>query len=323
MLEQAEMESLSASLGDDSAPGAVAARSSSSGAVTPVTTGKRKRGRPRKVPLSREFVPNSDDEQEKLGEELGKRKTKKSAEAEAAEATEAAFVATESNLADDLKYSSNEEDLDDDDDADWEAVQDDVEEEDEEEEEEGLTVTIEGMDPGGQEAVVIEEGQIVDIGKEEKEKKVMPTFAFFGFFLSDGMGYLGDLPADTSASALLFGGPGRPDEHQDQQQQQVGQEGVVIEGVEEAEMQQVDESYDPTAFFSSIGKGDQQHQQQVEDDGQQQEHVTVVRRDWVWGKNCDRLTLGMSRHFILYFPSLFPDPGGSSWDGGGGHHRDA
>ena len=150
MLEQAEMESLGASLGEDSAPG-----------LTPKSSGSKKRGRPRKAPLSQEFVPNSDDEEQQQSPSLGKRKTKKSAEAAAAEAAEAALIAAGGSLADDLRYSSDEDDDDGGDDEDWQAVEDD------EEEEEGLTVTIEGVDAGGQEAqnVVIEEGQIVDIGK--------------------------------------------------------------------------------------------------------------------------------------------------------------
>ncbi len=73
------------------------------------------------------------------------------------------------------------------------------------------------------------------------------------------MGYYADLPADSSASALLFGGPG-----QAQESQEVQQNSDVIEGAAEAELQQVDESYDPTDFFSSIGKGGVEEQQHVE-----------------------------------------------------------
>ena len=241
IVEQAEVDSLGASLGEDS-----------NLAGTPLAPpGKRKRGRPRKIPLSSEFVPNSDDEAGSSPTKRGRRKTKKSAEAAAAEALEAALESGDV-LADDLRYSSDEDDDDEDpDDADWEAVEDDQDQVEEEEDGgEGLTVTIENMEEQ-QQAMVIEEGQIVDI---------------------DDMGYLGDLPADSSASALLFGGPGT---QQSQQPQEEGgeQQQQSVAGAEEAELQQVDESYDPTAFFSSIGKGDQSH----EEGGGGGEETPVVR----------------------------------------------
>ncbi len=148
MVEQAEMESLGASIGEESQPGF--------SMTTPLPKGKRKRGRPRKVPLTSEFVANSDDDDDD-DKPKSKRKTKKSAEAMASEAAELAFQESgEGNLADDLNFTSDEDD--DADDADWEAVGDD---DNAGEVDDGLTVTIENVD---QQNVVIEEGQIVDIG---------------------------------------------------------------------------------------------------------------------------------------------------------------
>jgi hypothetical protein len=201
MLEAAEMDSLGASLGEDSMsmpfPG---------DEPTPGPS-KRKRGRPRKNPLTAEFIEGSDDDEPSAipgptGLSRSPRKSKKSAEEQIQRMAEG----EESTLADDLEYSSE-----DDGDADWEAVGGD-----DDEEEEGLTVTIENLEEQAA-AVVVDDGQIVDMGEYVE---------------------------DSDASVLLFGG--NQQQHSDQQQ-------AAAEA--EAEQVQVDESYDPTDFFSSIGKG--------------------------------------------------------------------
>ena len=131
------------------------ARAAASGEVK-----KRKRGRPRKKPLTSEFVANSDDET--MTTPLPERQAKKKA------------AAKSSNLADDLDYSSDD-DMDFEDEE-WEPVED----EDTTTPTEGLTVTIDRLD----EAEVVEEGPVVDIGEFDVDESYDPS----AFFNSIGKG---------------------------------------------------------------------------------------------------------------------------------------